>query len=147
MSILFLFLSTYIESYFPQVEFEYAFRSFVALFVFSIFGLALPFKRHIENGSITFYEDQFQIEIYSKKMSYIVKELNSLKFHISGFYGEDEPVPNRVFTVNNGSGNFIILDHNFETKKFEFFLSSKENLAMLKNYIRKYEKLTALTVE
>jgi hypothetical protein len=114
------------------------------LFVLCLFILNYSFKFKNAIGKISFAKEFIELEILQKKEVLDIGNIQTIQFELSGYDGLNKTtIPLGLYDLSYRSGinNFIIIQTNNETRKFEFYISTQENWNELKLIINYYLNL------
>lgn len=145
-SIISLFAWIWVSDYFPP-EFEKPVTlATIILMCASSLVVGIPFTKHRESGTITLNDDDFQLEIFSKLTSYKISELHEIEVYIQGYWGQEYFAIRNILPVEDGTSNFISFKYREQKIKLEILLETKEDLAILKKYVRKYQDQVSIKI-
>jgi hypothetical protein len=112
------------------------------LFVTGLFILSYSFKFKNVIGHISFSKLYIEIELLQKKEVIGIENIKNVKFELVGYDGINKT---RLFqslydfTYHSGINNFVFIQTNNMTRKFEFYVSDQKKWIDLQNLVNYYE--------
>ena len=105
-----------------------------------IINYSVKFKNAI--GRISFSKDYIEIEILQRKEIIHIENIKNIRFELAGFDGLNKTSTPQGFydlSYNSGINNFVYIQTNSETKKFEFYVSNQNNWVDLQSLVNYYQ--------
>lgn len=144
LSIIVLLAFIWLRDYFPEQDESLINTILIVIFIISALIIRIPLKKHKENGLISFCDNYLLVEIFTKEATYNMCDIKKMEIDIQGYFGQEYLRLNDIMPIEDGTENFITISHKYETKRFELYLKSREDLAILKKYAKFYEPHTII---
>jgi len=111
-------------------------------FVIGLFvlGYSIKFKKVI--GHISFSKEYIEIEMLQRKETIFNENIKQIRFELVGFDGLNKTsIPQGFYDLSYRSGinNFVYIQTNNETRKFEFYVSNQTNWIDLQKMVSYYQ--------
>lgn len=111
-------------------------------FVIGLFILNYSFKFKNVIGHISFLKDHIEIELLQRKEVIGIENIKNVKFELVGYDGLNKTsIPQGLYDLSYRSGinNFVFIQTNNETRKFEFYISNQKNWINLQRMVSYYQ--------
>ena len=112
-------------------------------FVIGLFILSYSFKFKNVIGHISFSKEYIEIEFLQRKEVIGIENIKSIKFELVGYDGLNKTsILQGLYDLSYRSGinNFVFIQTNNETRKFEFYVSNKKNWIDLQRMASYYQE-------
>jgi hypothetical protein len=111
-------------------------------FVIGLFVLSYSFKFKNVIGHISFLKGFIEIELLQRKEIIRNENIKNIRFELVGFDGLNKTsIPQGFYDLSYRSGinNFVYIQTNNETRKFEFYVSNQKNWIDLQRMVSYYQ--------
>jgi hypothetical protein len=111
-------------------------------FVTGLFVLSYSIKFKNVIGHISFSKEFIEIELLQRKEIIHNKNITDIKFELVGFDGLNKTIiPQGLYDLSYRSGinNFVYIQTNNNTRKFEFYVPNQQNWINLQRIVSYYQ--------
>lgn len=112
------------------------------LFITGLFILSYSFKFKNVIGHIYISKENISIELFQKKEVIGIENIRNIKFELAGYDGINKSNVLHTFydlSYRSGINNFVFLQTENETRKFEFYIPDQRNWIDLQNMVNYYQ--------
>jgi len=110
-------------------------------FVIGLFILSYSFKFKNVIGHISFSKEDIEIELLQRKEVLGIEHIKNIKFVLAGYDGLNKTsIPLGLYDLSYRSGinNFVFIQTDNKTRKFEFYISNQRDWISLQNMVSYY---------
>ncbi len=114
-------------------------------FITSLFILSYSFKFKSIIGSISFSKEHIEVELMQRKEIIKIEDIKSIQLGLRGYEGINKSTtPHGLYDISYRSGinNFISIQTDIATRKFEFYIPDQPNLIELQRVVAQYKHVT-----
>ena len=112
------------------------------VFIIGLFILSYSFKFKNAIGHILFSKETIEIELLQKKEVIGIETIKNVNFKLVGYDGINKTIiPQGLydFSYRSGINNFVFIQTNNETRKFEFYISNQMDWIDLQSMVSYYQ--------